>query len=94
MHGHRIKDMNNAIRNFDSLIDENVDYLIVGHMHNCQEIVSSESMCHDKEILVCPSFIGSDPYSDSLFKGGKAAVKIFGFDKTEGHIESYKIVLN
>ncbi len=94
MHGHKVKDVNNAIRNLDTLIDENVDYLIVGHMHNGQEIVSSESTAYDKEVLVCPSFIGSDPFSDSLFKGGKAAVKIFGFDEIEGHVESYKIILN
>lgn len=94
MHGHRIKNVRDAIKDFSMLTHNIVDYLVLGHMHCGQDIVSYESVCNDLEVLVCPSFVGSDPYSDSLFKGGKAAVNIFGFDEIEGHTETYKIILN
>lgn len=94
MHGHQIKSINNSVRDISAFLGEPVDYLLLGHFHNAQEISSNEGCCHDTEVLLAPSFVGSDPYSDSIFKGSKAAAKIFGFDETEGHTESYKITLN
>jgi hypothetical protein len=38
--------------------------------------------------------IGSDPYSDSIMKGSKAAAKVYGFDNLHGHTETYKFILN
>lgn len=63
-------------------------------MLNGKEIPSFESSCYDTEVLVSPSFIGSDPYSDSIMKGAKASVKIYGFDDIYGHTETHKIILN
>lgn len=45
------------------------------------------------EVLMCPSFVGCDPYADTIFKGNKPAVKIFGFNEIYGHDESYKIIV-
>lgn len=94
MHGHQIKNLENAIKNISSLKRDFIDYLILGHYHGSSEIPAGESVCNDTEVLVSPSFVGSDPYSDSLFKGSKASVKIYGFDEICGHTESYKIILN
>ena len=94
MHGHQIKNMDTSLKDLSMLRRSFCDYLILGHFHNGKEIPSSEGCCHDTEILVCPSFIGSDPYSDSIMKGSKAAVKIYGFDELYGHTETYKIILN
>lgn len=94
MHGHQIKSLENAIKNISSLKRDFIDYLILGHYHGSSEIPAGESVCNDTEVLVSPSFVGSDPYSDSLFKGSKASVKIYGFDEIYGHTESYKIILN
>jgi hypothetical protein len=63
-------------------------------LHSGQEIPNNEYSTLDTEILVSPSFCGSDPYADSLFKGNRAAVKIYGFNYIYGHTESYKIILN
>lgn len=93
MHGHQIKNISNILRDISMKENSIVDYLIVGHMHTSKEISDSEGSTHDTEVLVCPSFIGADPYADSIFKGSKPAVKIFGFDKIYGHTESYKIIL-
>jgi hypothetical protein len=94
MHGHQIKNMDTSLKDLSMLRRSFCDYLILGHFHNGKEIPSAEGCCHDTEILVCPSFVGSDPYSDSIMKGSKAAVKIYGFDELYGHTETYKIILN
>ena len=93
MHGHQIKNFENALKELSVKTNEIVDYLIVGHCHTGKEISGDEGVCHDTEVLMCPSFVGCDPYADTIFKGNKPAVKIFGFDEIYGHNESYKIIL-
>ena len=94
MHGHQIKNIETSVKDMSMLKRRFIDYLILGHFHNGKEIPSSESCCYDTEVLVSPSFIGSDPYSDSIMKGAKASVKIYGFDDLYGHTETHKIILN
>ena len=93
MHGHQIKNFESALKELSVKTNEIVDYLIVGHCHTAKELSGYEGACHDTEVLMCPSFVGCDPYADTIFKGNKPAVKIFGFDEIYGHNESYKIVL-
>ena len=94
MHGHQIKNFENAIKDIEALTGRYYSALLLGHYHSGKEIPTNEGEFGDKEVLISSSFIGSDPYSESLFKGTKAACKIYGFNGAEGHIESYKIVLN
>lgn len=94
LHGHQIKNPEGAISNLSTLINSNVDAVLMGHYHGGKETTVGEGVTHDCEVLIAPSFIGSDPYSDSLFTGSKGAVKIYGFDELYGHTESYKIILN
>ena len=93
-HGHDIKNVNNSLKDFEALINENVDYLFIGHYHSNDIVSGSEKVTYDSEILVSPSFIGSCPYSDTLYKGNKAAFKIYGFSEIYGHTETYKFILN
>ena len=92
MHGHQIKNFETILKDLSAKTNEIVDYLIVGHCHTGKEISGYEGVCHDTEVLMCPSFVGCDPYADTIFKGNKPAVKIFGFDDLYGHNESYKII--
>lgn len=94
MHGHQLKNIESSIRDLSMLRRSFIDYLILGHLHNGKEMPSFEGCCNDTEILISPSFVGSDPYSDSLMKGSKASVKIYGFNDIYGHTETYKIILN
>lgn len=94
MHGHQIKNVENAIKDKSILHKKFYDTLIVGHLHNGKVVPSHEGIIGDAEVLVSPSFVGSDPYSDSLNKGSKASVNIWGFDEIYGHTETYKIILN
>jgi hypothetical protein len=94
MHGHQIRNFENAIKDIEALTGRYYSALLLGHYHSGKEIPTNEGEFGDKEVLISSSFIGSDPYSESLFKGTKAACKIYGFNGAEGHIESYKMVLN
>ena len=94
MHGHRIKNTESAIRDFSDLTGEQVDYLLMGHQHGSKELTCNVRNGYNTEILVAPSFIGSDPYSESLYKGSKPACKIFGFDRKDGHTETYNFILS
>lgn len=94
MHGHQIKNVENAIRDISMLHKKFYDTVLLGHLHNGKEIPSNEGILGDAEVLISPSFVGSDPYSDKLCKGSKACVKIYGFDQLYGHTETYKIILN
>lgn len=94
MHGHQIKNIENSIKDISMMSREFTDYLLLGHLHAGKQIVAHEGCCNDSEVLVAGSFVGSDSYSDSLFKGSKASVSIYGFDYVYGHTETYKIILN
>lgn len=94
LHGHQIRDIKNSLKNLSQLHRKFYDFIFLAHFHGGSETVVGESIVGDSEVLVCPSFIGSDPYSDSIMRGSKAACKIFGFDYYNGHTETYKIVLN
>lgn len=94
MHGHQIKNVESAIKDVSMLHKKFYDTVLLGHYYGGKELPSNEGILGDAECLVSPSFVGSDPYSDSLCKGSKASVKVYGFDKLYGHTETYKIILN
>ena len=94
MHGHQIKNIETSIKDISILHKKFYDCCLLGHYHNGKEIPSHEGILGDSEILISPSFVGSDPYSDSLCKGSKACVKVYGFDSFYGHTETYKFILN
>lgn len=90
LHGHQFK----GVDQFRRLYSKSVDYVLIGHQHIGKEIGCYENGDNDVELLVSPSIVGSDPYSDSLYLGSKSAFKIFGFDSQQGHTETYKFLLN
>lgn len=94
LHGHQINNLSNALKDLSNRHKVFFDYVFLGHTHSAREIIASDGEHHDMEILTAPSVVGVDPYAQKLMVGSKAAVKIFEFDKVEGHVASYKIVLN
>lgn len=94
LHGHQIKNVKDAIKDLSNLHRKFYDFCFLGHRHSANEIIVGEGISHNLEILTCPSFIGSDPYSDSLMVGSKSMVKLYEFDKKYGHTASRNIILN
>lgn len=93
-HGHTIKNQKNSLRDLSFMRGEDYDYVILGHFHAGELKTVGESILGNKEVIIMDSFCGSDPYSDSLMLGAKAACSIIGFDEYYGHTETYKIILN
>lgn len=94
LHGHQIKNVKDSLKDLSQLHRKFYDFAFLAHFHGASETIVGESVVGDTEVLVCPSFVGSDPYSDSLMRGSKSACNIFGFDYYSGHTETYKFVLN
>ena len=94
MHGHQIKNIENALKDLSHLHRNFYDFCFFAHYHVGRELPVGETLLNDTEVIVCPSFVGSDPYSDSLLKGTKSACKIYGFDDYKGLTETYKFILN
>lgn len=94
LHGHGIKNIDTFLRDMSAFKREFIDYALLGHLHNYKTVSDNSGLTYDTEVLVCPSFIGADPYSESLLKTSKPACMIFGFDEKFGLNETHKIILN
>lgn len=95
MHGHTIKNMDTALRDLSVMHRKLIDYVLVGHFHNGRVIPGNEHDSHDTELLMCPSFQGTDPYAfNKLGKSSKAACKMFIFDRKYGCTGTEKFILN
>lgn len=95
MHGHTIRNLDTALRDLSAIHRKLIDFVLIGHWHNAKVIPGNEHESHDTEVLMCPSFQGTDPYAfNKLGKSSKAACKMFVFDKKYGCTGTEKFVLN
>lgn len=95
MHGHTIKNLETALRDLSAMHRKLIDYVFIGHFHNAKVIPGNEHESHDTELLICPSFQGTDPYAfNKLGKSSKAACKMFIFDVKYGCTGTEKFILN
>lgn len=94
-HGHTIKNLDTALKDLSATHRKLIDYVIVGHWHNGKVIPGNEHDSHDTEVLMCPSFQGTDPYAFyKLGLSSKAACKMFVFDERYGCTGTEKFILN
>ena len=94
LHGHQIKNINNAIKDYSMQHRKFYDLVLMGHLHRGQQLSVGESENGNSELVIVPSIVGSDPYSDKLKKGSKAMAKLFKLEGNNGITENYTIVLN
>jgi len=81
-HGHQLKSANdNVLKDLSDFHRIFFDYAILGHLHAGKELVVGSNSVNNRDVIVADGFIGSCPYSDSLFKDCKGAVKIIKFTK-------------
>ena len=93
LHGHQIKNIKEVIKDFSVRHKRFYDLCFMGHFHGGQSLSVGE-LNGNTEIVVCPSFVGSDPYSDKLMVGSKAMCKLFKIEENVGITETYTMVLN
>lgn len=94
VHGHQVKNIGNVVKDYSMLHKKFYQYVFLGHTHAGQTKVVGEGVDNSIEILITPSFVGSDPYSDSLKVGAKAMSKIYRFEEGKGLIQTRNIILN
>lgn len=93
-HGHQIKNVKTALRDLSMLHREFIDYLILSHFHHAEEITVGEGKTNDCEVIILPSVMGSDKFSDRLMTGAKAAAKLLIFEEGKGKVTSHTLKLN
>lgn len=93
LHGHQIKNIDKALRDLSLLHRKFYDVVLLGHFHGGMTKTCGESSINS-EIIVAPSFVGSDGYSDSLMVGGKAMCQLHTYEKEKGHTQVNNFILN
>ncbi len=93
MHGHTIKNIDSALKDLSYHKKKFYTTAFLAHYHAAKMGVVGEMFETDCEVIVCPSFIGSCPYSNTLLRGAKPSCCIYGYDEQYGHTETYKIFL-
>ncbi|GED72525.1 hypothetical protein BRE01_62270 [Brevibacillus reuszeri] len=93
-HGHQIKNVKTALKDLSMLHREFIDYLILSHFHHAEEITVGEGETNDCEVIILPSVMGSDKFSDKLLTGAKAAGKMLIFEEGKGKVTSHTLKLN
>lgn len=94
MHGHTINNIDNVLKDFTYHKKTFYTTVFLAHYHAAKMGTVGEMSDTDCEVIVCPSFVGSCPYSEKLMKGAKPSCCIYGYDKKYGHVETYKFILN
>ncbi len=93
IHGHQIRSVKNTIKDYSILHKRFYSIALIGHFHGGQSLSVAE-YDGNVEIKCVPSFVGSDPYSDSLKIGSKAMCKLYKIEEYNGITEEYTIILN
>ena len=93
-HGHKIKNIKNAIRDLSILHRKFYSYAYFAHLHHSESIVVAEGETNNCEVLLIPSVMGADDYSDDLLTGSKAGARLDIFTEKEGRKITYNIILN
>ncbi|STO12853.1 Calcineurin-like phosphoesterase superfamily domain [[Flavobacterium] thermophilum] len=88
VHGHRDK-VSDVVQNLTLMTKIFPDYVCMGHYHHHEE-----NEVHGVEVIMNSSFAGTDEYTKNIRKTSKAAQKLIIFDKDEGRLCTYNIILN
>ena len=92
--GHNIKNYKNIIKDLSMQHRKFYDYCYLGHVHHGESVTVSEGNNNNCEVLIIPSIMGSDEYSDRLMLGAKAGARLDIYTPQDGRIIGYNIKLN
>lgn len=93
MHGHTINNIDNALKDLTYHKKTFYTTVFLAHYHAAKIWTVGEMSNTDCEVIVCPSFVGSCPYSEKIMKGAKPSCCIYGYNEKYGHTETYKFIL-
>jgi len=93
-HGHQFKKTDNILEKINTIHRKFYDTIILGHFHTSVERTLFEGIDNNVELLISPSIVGSDPYSDSLLLGSKSSAKLHIYEKGKGRVQTNTFILN
>lgn len=91
---HKIRSVGKAIQNLSMQHRTFIDYLYLGHLHHKMNKTVMNGVSNNCEIIIAPSIMGSDEYSDDLLTGSKAGIIFDIFQEGKGRRITYDIILN
>ena len=94
LHGHQLSKSKSNLDALSSRSRKFYDYVVLGHFHGGKIETVSEGKTNDKEYIIAPSIVGSDPYSDELLVGAKSAAVMLTFKENAGLYQQTKFILN
>lgn len=93
-HGHQVRNIKTYMRDLSMLHREFIDYLFIGHYHHEEIITVGEGSYGDSQVLMLPSIMGSDEYSDSIGTGARAGARMFVFEEGIGKRSTFDFILS
>lgn len=84
------KDMSKSIKDISNMYNENIDFLISGHLHH----ESYESVGIHKGVIRVPSIVGSDEFSIRINKASNPGALLIEFQENHGKSLEYNIDLS
>jgi hypothetical protein len=96
IHGHQLRSVKktDAIKHIQGLLGITVDLLISGHLHHEENITIGENENGNVKIIMLPSIMGSDEFSDDIFTGSKSGATLIKFDEKKKGLSTTEIILN
>lgn len=92
-HGHKIKNIREAIKSLSMLHRTFIDYLLMAHYHHGEDITVHEGDTNNCKVIAVPSIMGSDSLSDTMMVGSKPGASLLVFEEGKGKTIGYDITL-
>lgn len=89
IHG-EVKDLSQAIKDFDNIYDVKISYLIAGHKHHAE----FKNCGVRKGCIGVGSIVGSDEFSMTLRQSADATANFIVFEEGKGKVDEHTYVLN
>jgi len=93
-HQHKGKKPEALLKELQILLNIKIDYMIIGHLHHDSISTVGESELGNIKVVILPSLMGSDAFSDKLLTGAKAGVMLFEFNTNKKGISTTEVILN
>ena len=91
---HKVKGIDNALAKMSLQYRKFIDTLYLGHLHHKEVKTIMSGKTNNCEIVLVPSIMGNDDYSDELLTGSKAGVLFDVYEENKGRRITYNIILN
>jgi hypothetical protein len=95
-HGHqwRGKKPEVILKELRMLLKIEIHILVIGHLHHDAMYTVGEDELGNVKVIILPSLMGSDSFSDALLTGAKAGATLIEFNSNKKGITSTEVILN